>query len=369
MKKEIRALTALRGIAAMAVVLQHYSASAEQVSLQAIPSLAPHGYMAVDFFFVLSGFIMSYTYADGFQNLGWREYPDFMARRVARVWPLQAAVVLILVAVGLLRVAFGGQSPLIEDPTLGYDVAANVLMLQGYGIGQNLNGPSSTVSQELGAYVLFPLLLALIFSRRRTVVIAGIGLAAAVVCWQGFQYPGFGLASRGIGNNVARCLAEFTLGIGAFRLFQMQGLRFLSANWFALTLAALCLGSLLLRLDLPAALMFPFLVIAFARNEGWPAKLVASRVPFFLGVVSYSVYLVHSPVRFATFEFLAFLHPARFSGVEALALAGVLSLTTIPIAWVCYRWIERPGRDLFRRLLGAAPSRNRKTVPRPEAAL
>ena len=59
--KEINALTSLRGIAALAVVLQHFSATAQKHCDVTIPSLAPHGYMAVDFFFVLSGFIMSYT--------------------------------------------------------------------------------------------------------------------------------------------------------------------------------------------------------------------------------------------------------------------------------------------------------------------
>ena len=72
MKQEIRALTALRGIAALAVALQHFSAAAQDAASGWIPSLAPHGYMAVDFFFVLSGFIMAYTYADGFERLGAR---------------------------------------------------------------------------------------------------------------------------------------------------------------------------------------------------------------------------------------------------------------------------------------------------------
>ena len=59
---EIRALTSLRGIAAMAVVMQHFSATAQRHSLTTIPSLIPHGYIAVELFFVLSGFIMAYTY-------------------------------------------------------------------------------------------------------------------------------------------------------------------------------------------------------------------------------------------------------------------------------------------------------------------
>ena len=191
-KQEIRALTALRGIAAMAVVLQHYSASVQAFANQTIPSLAPHGYMAVDFFFVLSGFIMAYTYADTFQANGWRAYPDFIARRVARIWPLQVMVVLALVAVGLIELAFGNRPKLLSSPTYGLDIAANILMLQGFGIGENLNGPSGTVSQELGAYALFPLLLIIAMNRRRSIAAVGIGLSIALICWEAAQEPRLG---------------------------------------------------------------------------------------------------------------------------------------------------------------------------------
>ncbi len=360
MKKEIRALTGMRGIAALAVVLQHYSASAQAFSPDNVPSLAPHGYMAVDFFFVLSGFIMAYTYGDAFHAQGWRAYPDFLGRRVARIWPLQAAVVLVLVAIGLITWGQGGHPRMLASRTFGMDVASNVLMLQGFGIGENLNGPSGTVSQELGAYALFPVLLAIVFHRRRWVAIAGLVLAAALVCWEAWQEPRLGLASRDVGNMVLRCLTEFTLGVGSYRLYRAAGLVWLGADWFVAGLAALCVASLLLRVDLPAALMFPFLVAAFARNEGRLAAFMASRWPYFLGVVSYSIYLVHSPLRFAEFAFLRSLHPGSMNVPTALAVAALGSLTTIPLAWVAYRWIERPGRDVFRRIL--RPSRAGKVV-------
>ncbi len=361
--KEIRALTALRGIAAMAVVLQHYSASAQEFAVRSIPSLAPHGYMAVDFFFVLSGFIMAYTYADAFQTKGWRAYPDFLGRRVARIWPLQAMVVLILVVAGGIALGFGGQSKIFHSPSFGLDIMANLLMVQGFGIGENINGPSGTVSQELGAYALFPVLLALALSRRRSIAAAAFGVAVALVCWQAAQEPRLGLASREIVNNVARCLAEFTLGLGAYRLYRSPLLPWLGTDGVTMGLAAACVASLLLRLDLPAALMFPFLVVAFARNRGRPAQVVASRWPYFLGVISYSIYLIHSPFRFAEFAVLRKLHPGSFDSVTALAIAGVGAVSTIPLAWMAYRWIERPGRDLVRRGLRSGARRESRAVP------
>src|SRR5689334_22075178 len=77
-RPELRALTSLRGIAAMAVVLQHFSATAQEHCRVAIPSLVPHGYVAVDFFFVLSGFIMAYTYLASFEQSGAAAYGPFL---------------------------------------------------------------------------------------------------------------------------------------------------------------------------------------------------------------------------------------------------------------------------------------------------
>ncbi len=357
MKQEIRALTALRGIAALAVALQHFSAAAQDAASGWIPSLAPHGYMAVDFFFVLSGFIMAYTYADGFERLGARAWPDFFVRRFARIWPVQAATVGVLVCAAWLFPWLSEHPTWLSRPDWGWDLAVNLVMLQGFGIGYNLNGPSATVSLEFAAYALFPILLAVALNRRVPVAVLGLAIAAAAICWQASMEPRLGLASRGVGNLIVRCLTEFTLGLGAYRVYRMPGLNFLGADWFAATLSVGCVGSLLLRYDLPAALMFPALVAAFGRNQGWPARLAGARLPYFLGVVSYSLYLIHNPMRFAEFAVLGYFHPAPLEPALALACAALGAVSAIPVAWLAYRWIERPGRDVFRGLMSRKPAR------------
>ena len=357
MKQEIKALTSLRGIAAMAVALQHFSSAAQDIATGWIPSLAPHGYMAVDFFFVLSGFIMAYTYADGFRALGHRAWPDFMARRFARIWPVQGATVLVLVLMAWLAPWSSEHPSWLSHPGWSWDIAVNLAMLQGFGIGYNLNGPSATVSLEFAAYALFPLLLGIALHRRAPVAVLGLFIAAAAICWQAALEPRLGLASRGVANLIVRCLTEFTLGLGAYRLYRMPGLRWLGADWLAAALSGACLVSLTLRLDLPAALMFPLLVAAFARNQGWPARIVGNRWPYFLGVVSYSLYLVHNPLRFVEFAILRQFHPDRLEPGAALLFAALGAVSAIPVAWIAYRCIERPGRDLFRGMMPGRSTR------------
>jgi peptidoglycan/LPS O-acetylase OafA/YrhL len=294
---------------------------------------------------------MAYTYADGFRVRGLRAYPDFIGRRFARIWPLQAAVVLSIVIATQMVPWLSEQSTLLDQPNGVFSIAANMLMIQGFGIGLNLNGPSATVSLELAAYALFPVLLAIALHRRWSIPALGFAVSAIAICWQASLEPRFALESRGVANLVVRCLTEFTMGLGAYRLYRMCGAPGLGSDWCAAGLAGACMGSLLLRVDLPAALLFPLLVAAFARNEGWPARVAGMRWLHFLGVVSYSVYLVHAPLRFAEFAFLRQIHPAPISPVAALAIAAIGSLSIIPIAWLSYRWIEQPGRVVFRRMI------------------
>lgn len=348
---EIRALTALRGVAAMAVVLQHYSSTAEVWSGARIPSLAPHGYMAVDFFFILSGFIMAYTYADAFRTRGIAAYGPFLLRRVARVWPLQVFVVLALVGVGLVFQTFTGGWGLFRSESIVFDALANLLMLQGFGIGENLNGPSGTVSQELGAYIAFPLLLWFAMHRRPWVAALAGAVAVGVLLHEALGAPKLGLHSRDIGVMVARCFAEFTLGLLVWRAWREGWCRWVGGDAATAGFSAAAAASLLLGYDLPAALLFVPIVLAFAWNTGWPARLAGASVPYFLGLISYSLYLIHSPIRFAQFDLLEMLVPGQVSTPVALATAFVLALTPIPVAWITYRFVEEPGRDAIRALL------------------
>ena len=350
-REEIRALTALRGVAAFAVVLQHYSSSAATWSGKNIPSLAPHGYMAVDFFFILSGFIMAYTYADAFRARGMAAYPDFLLRRVARVWPLQVFTVLALVASGLVFQATTGTWGVFRSDNIVFDTFANIFMLQGFDIGANINGPSGTVSQELGAYIAFPLLLWFAAHPNRWVGLATLAIALGVVIREAVLAGGLALDSRDIGVMVARCFAEFTLGILVWRAYRAQFCRWVGSDLATAGLSAAAALSLGLGLDLVAAMLFIPIVLAFAWNTGWPARWAATRVPYFLGVISYSLYLIHSPIRFLEFDLMAWIMPGPVSSTTALATAALLALTPIPVAWMTYRWVERPGRDLFRAML------------------
>src|SRR5262249_41915181 len=99
--KDIRALTSFRGVAALWVLLFHLELEGRVFPAALKEGLAVgRGYIAVDLFFVLSGFVMALTYTDSFRTRPFAAaYPDFLLRRVARVMPLNFAIVAVLVAI------------------------------------------------------------------------------------------------------------------------------------------------------------------------------------------------------------------------------------------------------------------------------
>lgn len=352
---EIKSLTSLRGFAALAVVLQHFSATAQPLTPEWIPSIVPHGYMAVRFFFYLSGFIMCLTYLNIFQAKGLSAFPDFMMKRVARIVPLNVFALTLLMALGTLSSVALGHNIFFNAPSLPYDLAANLLMLQGLGVGYNLNAPSWSISTEFAAYFLFPLFVWLIF--KAGPMMRAITLAAALIalCAVAAQMPRLGLNSLEVVPRLIETFAQFVLGMGSYILYRhrLNARDKVRAGYgnndveVGLLVSAIAVG-LVIGIDLPVSLLFPFLVVAVALNRGRFARWLSGGLPYFLGVISFSVYLVHEPFRPLGVLFFNAIHTGPATAAEALVFAFVGSIVVIPFAWLTYIMIERPGRRLVR---------------------
>lgn len=356
--RELRSLTALRGVAAMAVVMQHFSVTAQEHASVGIPSLVPHGYIAVDLFFALSGFIMAYTYLELFRQEGARAYGGFLIKRVARIVPLNLAVLLLFMLAGAVSVELLDRNVIFASRDLTIDLPANALMLQGLGIGQNLNGPSWSISTEFVAYLCFPPLLAVAFHRRTAVAVGAFLACVALLSLSAASQPRLGIGAEGVGRGLLRCFTEFTLGMLAYRLLRSGWIAALGWNATVVALATSCAVLMLLRVDLPAILIFPLLIAAFAANEegtpggGRAARLLSHPWLHFLGVVSFSIYLLHQLFRPTELALLRAVHPQPLGMPGALLFALAGSFSVLPFAWLAYHGFERPGRTLVQRIFG-----------------
>jgi len=353
--KEIKALTSLRGVAALAVVLQHFSATAEKLAMGSVPSLVPHGYLAVDFFFVLSGYIMCYTYLHKFQRQGLAAFGPFLLRRAIRLMPLNAFVVVALLVAAWVSISFTGKNFFFAPINGAIDVLANLLLLPGLGIGRLMNGTAWSISTEVLAYLLFPLLIAGAFNKNKfitaltaTATVAGL----TYVAWQGKK---LGLGSDGPLMGSIRCVTEFTMGMLAYRFWAAEERsRWLGSDKATMVVLLVTLLIYATRIDLPVALCFPVVVVAVAHNKGQVQAWLTTRFLYFLGVISYSLYLVHDMCRPIASALMRTLHPEPLSVPGALAFAFVSSMCVIPFAWLTYHWVEHRSREWLQARLTPA---------------
>jgi peptidoglycan/LPS O-acetylase OafA/YrhL len=347
-----RSLDGYRFIAASLVVLYHYNGDFGLGLERATPIVHSLNVM-VDFFFVLSGFVIACTYAEAMRNF--RDYGDFLRRRLARVLPLHLAV--LFVFVGLALAFKFGLLPANHPELLDLKaLPANGLLLHAWGIVGHLsfNSPSWSISAEWLAYLVFPLLL--ILSRRFSLTVnlaIIIGSAAVMILWRNSM----GLrewteATYDFG--ALRALPTFFLGI-IFAGMLQRSPRLFRAPWLIVHLLFLS-AVISLHFELPRevtiaflALVIPFAAAAERNNKpSWMMTEFMAR----LGDTSYAVYMIHIltsvPVLFALRKFSAIGTPIAVGAAFATYLAVVV------IAGLVYGRFEVP----LRRWLSGTRGKN-----------
>lgn len=327
-------LTGLRGVGALWVVAFHAEYGV------GLP-VAGAGFLGVDMFFILSGFVLSH--AHGRTRWGWTEYGTFLQGRFARLFPLHW-LVLVLVALVLIRM------PQIREemPHLfGWpELIASSLLVQGWGIGRpaSWNVPAWSLSAEWLVSIGFPVFAAVAGRVRRP----GLAMAGCLLCLGCFAAflaitgnPDTDVTARA---GVVRAVCEFAAGCLLYQAYA-AGLR--AGPGMALAgMAAVCAGVLGQGMAVVAVFGFPVLILLAAQPGTRVARALSGQGMLFLGEVSFSVYLLHWVLLQVSNRWQAALD---VRGVWAMAwflgfLAVLLALST-----VTFRLVEVPAR---RRLRG-----------------
>jgi peptidoglycan/LPS O-acetylase OafA/YrhL len=152
--KYLSNLTPLRGIAALWVVVFHFQILVVQFVLPSQTRLLAKGYLMVDLFFIMSGFIICHVYQEGFKDgLAPGVIRRFIVARFARIYPLHFFTLIVLI----IAVAVLNRWSRIDDPKA---IASNFLLLHSFGINKSFtwNVPSWNISSEWWAYMVFPAL-------------------------------------------------------------------------------------------------------------------------------------------------------------------------------------------------------------------
>jgi peptidoglycan/LPS O-acetylase OafA/YrhL len=355
----IRSFEGARGLAALLVALFHFGLG--EPSILRVPA----GYLFVDLFFVLSGFLICASYAHKLGSPG--ELPVFLVRRIGRLLPLLLVATLAYVAVidaGIFVHWLQGPArttPHWVRPTLK-ELLATLTMTHSLGLFDHviLNYAAWSISTEFYAYIAFALLCLLLRGRARLVAFAAVALLAwGVSAWASLRLRQClrwgGCMDLTFDYGYWRCLAGFFLGA---LLSQLQGrgpppgtrrpgLTLALAQGAAL--AALLAMFVLVRrwpvLGLGAPVLFAVFLLSIRSDRGPLAALFGSAPLQVLGRNSYSVYLMHPVILLA---WNAGRPHATSWAAQLLFAFGYVALVWWVAGWT-FRLVEEPMRTRFNR--------------------
>ena len=358
------ALDSWRGICALMVALYHAPIEAPMRNTP----LIGNGYLYVDFFFVLSGFVMTHAWAARITDSA--SALRFLIRRWGRLWPLHAATLAFLLVLEYVKFV-AGQAGLwhggaFQGGNTGWALLTNLLLIHAWHLHQGIywNFPSWSVSTEWAAYLVFA----------GVVLAAGRGWIAAIsaigaACAAAFLWLSPETVDATFNYGVLRCLAAFALGVLTYGAWsKLRDLPMPVASALQVVALASVVLALLYLGSGPAShlalLPFALAVLAFAFPVGVLARPLAIAPMRALGDWSYSIYLNHTCVimvmkMIATFGVLIFapswLHmrddalifsAGWLSNLAVVAYASAL----IAISALTYRWIEQPAQGWFNRI-------------------
>ncbi len=388
--KRLYSLDVLRGIAALVIVLVHWHfflgvdatvpfRMEDQPFYNVFGIFYNYGWLAVDLFFSLSGFVFYWLYADAIASRKVSGF-SFFVMRFSRLYPLHFATFLFVLIAQVFIHEETGKVFAFENVDFHYAIM-NVFMVNSwlFNNAQSFNGPAWSLSVEVLLYILF-FLVCLVFKRRYLVaaciVIAGLVLVqiASDMGRGVFSFFAGGLTywlfSKINGSNYLKPIAVLTTGIAIF-------LSYLVYADFKVPFFSDVVGGAL-EAVLPAAqhfripgiifrlskysvtgLVFPSLILMFALVETWRGTL-GKRISF-LGDISYSVYLLHFPLQLVFFGVALVLDidlQVFYSPFSLLLFLTVL----VALALASYHYFELPMQKLIRQKLAPKRSLQAKDV-------
>lgn len=351
-RRYFESLTSLRGIAAWWIVLYHFGSFLDDHLHSTVNAVIGKGYLAVDLFFILSGFVIYYSYKEMEFRKG--EILLFIVRRFARIYPLHIFVLLMYLSIPVLYFVFSKFDKFPEVYSKSY-YFLSIFLVQNWGVTDRLawNVPAWSISTEWFSYMMFPILILVVSkyfsSNSRRVLLAAFfyGLIVFYFAYQGAD----SLGTRIPQNGLLRCFFQFSLGAIICSIF-IENPRLFSNQIFryGLLVVSVLLVSAYVSYDIEdyyvISLAFAALILFLAASGGGLDKISKATPLYFLGEISYSTYMIHFIIReWFKLGFVEVDHQAALG--EILLVLGLIFVASI----LLYRWVERPAQTRISNVL------------------
>ena len=380
--KHLKPLTSLRFFAAFVVVLCHIRypfdpfKAGDHLRLPVWAwNFAKNGFVGVNLFFVLSGFVIAYNYGDKFLEKT-TTFLRFMIARFARIWPAFVTALILAFPVYVLR--GDDKTAMAKFPLM---LPVHLLLIHNWfpNLGASWLSPSWTIGTEWGFYLMFPLFAAAVFKLREKglwtllIVSAALTFIAPIIYHSGAlsQYSQPDTGGEDFWGRVLRWysfvrLPEFLVGVAVCRLYMLQTLE--QREKWSRVMAPLALLGLAFIVWVMAAdpfefmftnqavLTLPFAAIIWylAYDRGWISKALALPTLILLGEASYSLYLIHIVVKQYFYRIGGIFFLTR---ADSIPLALSIIVGSIFASIIIFKKIEKPARRwIVKRFAGKATS-------------
>lgn len=352
-------LDGLRGVAALMVILYHIF---EGFATSPIDQRFNHGYLAVDFFFVLSGFVVGYAYDDRWKTMSKK---DFFKRRLIRLHPMIVMGFILGAITFFIQGSVKWDSSPVSISWVLLALLASFFLIpaapgsgievRGNGEMYPLNGPAWSLFFEYIGNILYALFLRRLSTKALAVLVAlsGVGLATfAIGNFSGYGHLGVGwsMADYNLIGGFLRLLFAFSIGLLMSRNFKPVKIK--GAFW-------ICSLAIVILLSMPyvgdgsapwmngiydavcTIVIFPILVYLGA--SGKTTDKGSSRITKFLGDISYPLYMVHYPFMYLFYAW-AWSKEPHLTFAQTMPMPFILFFGNILLAYLILKFYDEPVR-------------------------
>ena len=327
-------------------------------------AIVRNGHVAVEFFFVLSGFVLYHAYRIRLNKIA--DLPRFIQLRLARIYPVHIFFTVIFVAIEIFKAVGPAGAQVQVRYSMGKIFTAfveNALLIQGLGLRQReifLNFPSWSISTEFFTYILFGVGL-VVWSRRFV-------MFSAVTCVTAFAGIMFLDTDSGEFQQFVRCIAGFFLGCLTYAAYLRVKRRDPGFDFPGLLLIVILIG---LSLNWPSDKLFwefgflaaaAFILALVATTPRSTTRLLESKPLRWLGKISYSLYMGHALVLYVARHSIYTLLGSKADSVLWGSLYYALTVVaTVAFGWLVFHLIEFPVSNwvkagAFKRPIPAVPT-------------
>lgn len=368
------ALTPLRGIAALAIVLHHCHRLLTPLT-SSTTGLIEQAYLAVDFFFMLSGFVLAHRYSQSFsEGVDTLTYWSYVKARCRRILPLYYVTLLLTAGCvyGFLLPNASGLNHYWQSVFSVQGLLTSLFLMQGFPFSDVTvwNIPSWSLSVEWWVYLLFPYLWHRLIRPLQTtfhLVAAAVGIIGAyagLIYHVSPTYGTFHLTNLDLATDfgIVRCLLGFVLGLITYRIYQKKRAITWLAGAYGTVGTPLVIGCYILLSmhqqwpDLIIVLFFPFLILGAVDAQQTLKPILMRPAVQWIGNVSYATYLTHMTLVFFTIATILSGSPNLLAGegtgpaktpdlLLGWRLAGPIVLFSLPLAGLFYTYVEKPLRQ------------------------